>query len=257
MLIAFFTILRREIIRFTRIWPQTLLPPVITQSLYFVIFGEFVGERINDSNGVFEQGISYIEFVIPGLVLMGVINASFSNVVGSFFGSKFQRNIEEMLIAPVPNWIILAGFVAGGVARGTLVGLIIYLVSMVFVAPSVQNPIIVLAFAILTSICFALGGLINGVFARKFDDIGIFTTFVLTPLVYLGGVFYSIERLPEFWQNISRLNPLVYMIDGFRYGFYGFNDYSVGLSLFILSILTIILTFASWLALKKSIGLKS
>ena len=235
-----------------RIWSQTLLPPVITQSLYFVIFGGFIGSQIPPINGV-----SYMAFIVPGLIMMAVINSSFQNVVSSFFGSKFQRNIEELMVSPVPNSVIIAGYVIGGVIRGILVGIIVFLISLLFVQPPIYNLALVLLFVILTAIVFALGGMLNAIFAKKFDDISIFPTFILTPLTYFGGVFYSIHRLPEFWQGLSRLNPILYMVDGFRYGFFGFADINVGLSVGILVGLSVILSAACYYFLEKGIGLKS
>ncbi|MBC7472586.1 MAG: ABC transporter permease [candidate division SR1 bacterium] len=247
------TIVRKEMIRIFRIWSQTLLPPVITQSLYFLIFGGFVGSRISgDFNGQ-----KYIEFIVPGLVMMAVITASFSNVVGSFFGSKFQRNIEEILVSPTPNWIIIAGFITGGIVRGLLVGFIVFLVGYVFTGVTILHPLITLIFVFLTAVVFSLGGLINAIFATKFDDISIFPTFVLTPLTYLGGVFYSINQLPPAWQSISKINPIVYMIDGFRYGFSGRSDLNVGYSFVMLMLFTIGFWYIAWYLLKKGIGLKS
>jgi ABC-2 type transport system permease protein len=247
------TILRKEMIRIFRIWSQTLLPPVITQSLYFLIFGGFVGSRINgDFNGQ-----KYIEFIVPGLVMMAVITSSFTNVVSSFFGAKFQKNIEELLVSPTPNWIIIAGFVSGGMVRGLLVGLIVFLVGFLFTGVTILHPFITLLFVVLTAIVFSLGGLVNAIFATKFDDISIFPTFVLTPLTYLGGVFYSINQLPPIWQTISKINPIVYMIDGFRYGFSGRSDLNIWFSFTILISFTAVLWVLSWYFLKKGIGLKS
>lgn len=250
--VAYKTILRKEIVRFTRIWPQTLLPPVITQSLYFIIFGTFIGSQIREI-----QGISYMAFIVPGLVMMSVINSSFSNVVSSFFGAKFQRNIEELMVSPTPNRVIIAGFISGGMARGLLVGLIVFGVSVFFTQPVISHFFIILVFIILTSLIFSLGGLINGIFGRKFDDISIFPTFVLTPLTYLGGVFYSVKDLPEIWQGISKLNPILYMVDGFRYGFYGISDVSVWISASMLVFFTVILIGINLFLLKKGVGLKS
>ncbi len=250
--VAFMTIVRKEITRFMRIWSQTLLPPVITQSLYFIIFGGFVGSQIAPINGV-----SYMAFIVPGLVMMGVITSSFQNVVSSFFGSKFQRNIEELMVSPVPNPVIIGGYVAGGALRGVMVGAIVFLISMFFVKLQVFNLALVFLFVVLTAIVFALGGLLNAIFAKKFDDISIFPTFVLTPLTYLGGVFYSIHRLPEFWQGISKLNPVLYMVDGFRYGFLGFADVDVGLSLAILGGTAVLLAGICYYLLEKGIGLKN
>jgi ABC-2 type transport system permease protein len=257
-LVAFNTILRKEVNRFLRIWTQTLLPPVITQSLYFVVFGTFIGGRIVEQGNEF-GGQSYIGFIIPGLVMMAVITSSFSNVVSSFFGSKFQRNIEELLVSPTANWIIIAGYVMGGVIRGLLVGGIVYAVSFVFVRPEIQNPLLVILFVTLTAVVFSLGGFTNAVFAKKFDDVQIFPTFVLTPLTYLGGVFYSVSQLPEFWQNVSRLNPVLYMINGFRYGFYGAgaSDVSLTVSISMLVVFTLILGGLNYWLLKRGIGLRS
>jgi len=252
MWISFYTILRKEVVRFLRIWTQTLLQPIITQSLYFVIFGGFIGSQIPDINGV-----SYMAFIVPGLVMMAVINSSFSNVVGSFFGSKFMKNIDELLVSPTPNWVIIAGYVGGGMLRGILVGAVVFLISVFFTNPVIHNIWLVLLFVVLTSILFSLGGLVNAVFAKKFDDIMIFPTFILTPLTYFGGVFYSIHRLPEFWQGLSRLNPILYMIDGFRYGFFGFADVDVRFSAAMLVGLTVVLViWCNWL-LKRGVGMKA
>ena len=250
--IALSTIVRKEVTRFTRIWMQTLLPPAITQMLYFVIFGKFIGARIGNI-----QGIDYMSFIVPGLVMMAVINSSFANVVSSFFSSKFQRSIEELLVSPTPNWVIVAGYVIGGVLRGLMVGVIVFFISFFFTHPQIFNIGIVVLFIVLTTVLFSLAGLTNGIFAKKFDDVSIFPTFVLTPLTYLGGVFYSIHNLPEVWQHVSRLNPILYMVDGFRYGFHGISDVHVGLSAFFLILLIIALTWMNLYLLKKGIGLKA
>ena len=228
-LVAFKTIVTKEITRFTRIWSQTLLPSAITQTLYFVIFGGFIGSHVPSIGG-----ISYMGYIIPGLIMMAVITNAFSNVVSSFFGAKFQRNIEELLVSPVSSWTIIAGFTCGGVLRGILIGFIVYGVSCVFYAPHIDHPLITLVFVTLTALVFSLAGLLNGIFAKKFDDVNIIPVFVLTPLTYLGGVFYSIQSLPPIWQTLSRANPIVYMIDGFRYGFYGIADISVTMSFALL-----------------------
>ncbi len=250
--IAFNTIAKREIHRILRIWTQTLLPPIVTQSLYFVIFGGFIGNQISEIDG-----ISYMQFIIPGLVMMAVINASFSNVVSSFFGSKFQKNLDEMLVSPMPNWVIIAGYTVGGMFRGLLVGLIVFLVSFFFERPSVDNPWIVLLFVLLTSAMFSLAGLTVGIFAKKFDDVALIPTFVLTPLTYLGGVFYSINRLPDVWQNISKLNPILYMVNGFRYGFYGLSDVSITFATVMLIGFFVLLAGLNMYLLKKGVGLRS
>ena len=250
--IAFNTIIRKEITRWLRIWTQTLLPPVITQSLYFVIFGKFIGSQIGKIHG-----ISYIDFIIPGLVMMAVINSAFANVVSSFFSAKFQRSVEELLVSSTPNWVILAGYTIGGALRGILVGVIVFIVSILFTRPQILHPGVIAIFIILTSIVFSLGGFLNAVFAKKFDDVAIFPTFILTPLTYLGGVFYSIRSLPELWQNVSQLNPILYMINGFRFGFYGISDVNVPLSIGILIFLTLILTIINLYLLHKGTGLKT
>ena len=220
--VALVTIINKEITRFMRIWVQTLLPPVITTGLYLVIFGALIGSRIGEMDG-----FDYMQFVIPGLIMMSVITNSYANVVSSFFGAKFQRSIEELLVSPTPNYIILLGFLLGGVARGVLVGLIVTLMALLFVPLPMHNIGIIIGIALLTAIVFAMAGFINGVFARSFDDISIIPTFVLTPLTYLGGIFYSISLLPEFWQSASKLNPIIYMVNTFRYGFLGVTDVNV------------------------------
>ncbi len=251
-LIAFQTIVTKEVTRFMRIWSQTLLPSAITQSLYFLIFGAFVGSQIPPVDG-----ISYMQFIVPGLVMMAVITNSFANVVSSFFGAKFQKNIEEMLVAPVSNWSIIGGYTIGGSLRGIIVGFIVWIVSFFFTNQSITHPFVMFGFAALTSIVFSLLGLLNGIFAKKFDDVGIVTTFVLTPLTYLGGVFYSINRLPPFWRGVSSFNPIVYMVDGFRYGFYGKSDFNLVLDFGILVGFVVALTTLNYYLLKKGIGLRS
>ncbi len=250
--IALKTIVRKEVVRIMRIWSQTLLPPVITQSLYFVIFGKFVGSRIGNI-----QGLDYMSFIVPGLVMMAVITSSYANVVSSFFGAKFQRNVEEIMVSPTPNWVIVVGYVTGGIIRGIGVGLLVYIVSCFFTKPVVYSFIVVMTFIILTSVVFSLGGFMNAMFATKFDDVAIVPTFILTPLTYLGGVFYSIHSLPEFWQKISMLNPILYMVNGFRYGFYGTSDVNVWFSALMLVVLTAVLLFVNLRMMDKGIGLKS
>lgn len=228
--IAFLTIVRKEIRRFMRIWPQTLLPPAITMSLYFVIFGNLVGSRIGEMGG-----FSYIQFIVPGLIMMSVITNSYSNVSSSFFSAKFQRSVEELITSPVPNHIILLGFVVGGVARGICVGFIVTIVSLLFTQLSIFNIFVTIYTVLITSMMFSLGGFINAVYAKSFDDISIIPTFVLTPLTYLGGVFYAISNLSPFWQNVSLLNPIVYMVNAFRYGILGHSDVNVWVSLMVIS----------------------
>ncbi len=217
--IAFKTILIREILRFARIWIQTVLPPVITTALYFVIFGSLIGSQIGDMSG-----FRYMDYIVPGLIMMAIITNSYANVVSSFFGSKFQHNIEEMLVSPVPNSLIISGFIAGGVARGITVGIAVTLTSLFFSDLQVNNFWVAGSVVVLTSILFSLAGLINGIYAKSFDDISIVPTFVLTPLTYLGGIFYSIDLLPALWQKVSLINPILYMINAFRYGILGVSD---------------------------------
>ena len=251
-IVAFQTIVNKEISRFMRIWTQTLLPSAITQTLYFLIFGGFVGSQIPAVDGV-----SYMQFIVPGLVMMAVITNAFSNTVSSFFGIKFQRNIEELMVAPVSDSAIIWGYTIGGALRGILVGFIVWGISFIFTQTSIAHPLIMLGFVTLTSVIFSLLGLCNGIFAKKFDDVGIVTSFVLTPLTYLGGVFYSINRLPPFWQGVSRFNPIVYMVDGFRYGFFGKSDINVNLSFGLLVVLMVAIASTNYYLFKKGVGLKS
>ena len=220
--VAFYTIVRKEIRRFLRIWMQTLLPPAITMSLYFVIFGALIGSRIGQMGG-----FTYMEFVVPGLIMMSVITNAYSNVVSSFFGAKFQRFVEEILVSPMSNNTVLWGFVIGGVARGLLVGLIVTLLSLFFTSLHIQHIGVTIAIVLMTSIMFSLAGFINAVFANNFDDVSIVPVFVLTPLTYLGGVCYSIDLLPDFWAGVSRLNPMLYIVNAFRYGVLGVSDVNV------------------------------
>jgi ABC-2 type transport system permease protein len=223
--IAFETILRKEVTRFMRIWVQTLIPPVITMGLYFVIFGHLIGGRIGNMHD-----FPYITFVVPGLVMMAVISNSYANVVSSFFSVKFQRGIEELLVSPTPNYVILWGYVMGGVLRGLCVGAIVTAVATFFTDIEIQHPWVVVTVILLTSVLFSLAGLVNAIYANSFDDISVIPTFVLTPLTYFGGVFYSIDLLPEFWREASLLNPILYMINAFRFGFLGVSDVNLTLA---------------------------
>jgi ABC-2 type transport system permease protein len=250
--VAFRTILYKEIRRFTRIWPQTLLPPAITTALYFLIFGKLIGERIGDVNGV-----SYMDYIVPGVILMSVISHSYSNVVSSFYSTKFQHHIEELLVAPVPNWVILSGYVCGGIARGVLVGGVVALISMIFTQVTVLNWPITLTVLILTSTLFALAGFINAVFADSFDDISIIPNFVLTPLSYLGGVFYSLAMLPPIWQLIAQGNPILYMINAFRFGLIGVTDVDIALAFQMTTGFILFLSGLSLFLLHKGIGIKN
>jgi ABC-2 type transport system permease protein len=232
--IAFETIVIKEIRRFSRIWLQTLVPPAITIALYFVIFGNLVGRRIGEMGG-----FQYMEFIMPGLIMMSVIQNSYSNVVSSFFSQKFQKTIEEVLVAPVPNYVILSGVIVGGMARGLAVGAIVTMMALFFSDLRIEHPLITITVILLTSAVFSLAGFINAVFANSFDDISIIPTFVLTPLIYLGGVFYSIQLLPTFWQVVSGLNPIFYMVNTFRYGILGSSDVDVYWAFLILGVFVV------------------
>lgn len=250
--IALYTLTRREIVRFFRIWTQTLLPSPISMMLYFVIFGSLIGTRIGEI-----EGYPYITYLAPGLIMMAVINNAFSNVVASFFGAKFQKNIEEMFVAPMSSGTILLGYVLGGIARGCLVGLIVTLVALFFTQLPVAHPWVVAVVVLCTSLLFSVGGLINGIFSQKFDDINIIPTFVLTPLTYLGGVFYSTSMLSPFWQKLSYFNPILYMINAFRYGMLGVADISLPASLSFIIFFSVVAYLWAWWLLAKGIGMKN
>lgn len=242
----------KEVTRFGRIWIQTLVPPVITMTLYFIIFGNLIGARIGDMHG-----FDYMQFIVPGLIMMAVITNSYANVASSFFSAKFQRNIEELLVAPVPTHVVIAGYVGGGVARGVCVGILVTVISLFFVPFQVHAWWVVALTLLLTAILFSLGGLLNAVFARSFDDISLIPTFVLTPLTYLGGVFYSLTLLPPFWQVVSKLNPIVYMISGFRYGFLGINDVPLVFTMAVLLVFIAAFYLLAWYLIERGRGLRS
>lgn len=249
---AFRTILIKELLRFSRIWIQTVLPPMVTTALYFVIFGRLIGSRLGEMDGH-----PYVDFILPGLILMSVISNSYANVVSSFYNAKFQRHVEELLISPVPNWVILAGYVAGGVARGLVVGTAVTLVATAFTDVRVHSLPVTFTVLLLTSVLFATAGFVNAVFANSFDDISVIPTFVLTPLTYLGGVFYSVHLLPELWQRVSLANPVLYMINAFRYGLLGVSDIHLGTALLLIGgFIAALVAFALWL-LRRGIGLKT
>jgi len=249
--IAYLTITRKEIMRFTRIWVQTIIPPVVMVALYFIIFGNLIGQRIGEMDGML-----YVDFIMPGLVMMSIITNSYTNVVSSFYGAKYSRHIEEMQIAPVPDLVILLGFVTGGMVRGISVGIAVTLVSLLFTEFSIHNPLIVLLVALLTSCLFALAGLINAIFANSFDDITIIPTFVLTPLTYLGGIFYSIKLLPEFWQQVSLGNPILYMVNSFRYGFRGTSDIDLLTAIVVILFFIALLFSVSLILLARGTGIR-
>lgn len=249
--IALQTLVIKEVRRFLRIWVQTLVPPVITIALYFVIFGNLIGNRIGQMGGY-----SYMEFIVPGLIMMAVINNAYANVVSSFFSQKFQRSIEELLVSPIPNHVILLGFVIGGVTRGLCVGLIASVIALFFSGLHMHNLAITIIVVLFASVVFSLGGFINAVFARSFDDISIIPTFVLTPLIYLGGVFYSVELLPDFWRGVSQINPIFYMVNAFRYGVLGVSDVDIGFALLMLLGFTVGLFSLSLWLLQRGKGLR-
>jgi ABC-2 type transport system permease protein len=250
--IAYVTIVLKEIARFMRIWQQTLIPPAISTLLYFVIFGNLIGKRIGQMDG-----FDYMDFLVPGLILMAVINASYQNVVGSFFGAKWGKSIEELLVSPTPNSIILLAYITGGVARGMLVGLIVTGISLLFTDLNIFNLGILTGVVILTAVLFSLGGFVNAIFAKTFDDVSMIPTFVLLPLTYLGGVFYSIHLLSDFWQQVSKANPILYMVNAFRYGFLGISDVSLTLSFGMIGLFIISFFALSLYLLKYSRGLRA
>jgi ABC-2 type transport system permease protein len=223
--IGFVTIVFREFHRIVRIWGQTIVPPTVTATLYFVIFGSIFGRRVG-----LVGGYGYMQFIAPGLIMMTVITNSYGNVVSSFFGAKFGKHLEELLVSPLPNWLILLGYVVGGMLRGLLVGLVVTVVALFFTRLAVQHVMAVLSAVLLTSLVFSLGGFLNALFAKNFDQISWFPTFVLQPLTYLGGVFYSITMLPSWAQVVSHVNPILYMVSAFRYGFLGSTDVDLRLA---------------------------
>ena len=251
-LVAFSTLVIKECNRFLRIWLQTVLPPGISMGLYFVIFGQLIGPRIGSMGG-----FDYMQYIAPGIIMMAVITNAYSNVTSSFFGAKFQRHIEEILVAPMPDELILAGYVTGGVCRGVCVGALVTLVASFFTDLAVRSYLVTFTVVVLTSTLFSLGGFINAIFARKFDDISIVPTFVLTPLTYLGGVFYSIDLLPDFWRHMSLLNPILYMVNAFRYGILGVSDIPLARAFAVIVILVVILTVWSLYLLKRGVGLRT
>lgn len=251
-LIGLYTIVRREFIRIIRIWPQTILPAAILTTLYFIIFGSLIGRQLENINQY-----SYIQYITPGLIMLSVINNSYANVVTSFFGAKFQRHIEELLISPMPNLLILTGYVFGGIIRGILVGIIVTLVALFFSKITIMHSLLMCYVVFMTSLLFSLGGFINGIFARKFDDTSIIPTFILVPLTYLGGVFFSRSMLPDFGQSLALLNPIYYIISAFRYSFLGVEEVNIYYCLVIITSLTIILYTWAWYLLNKGVGIRS
>lgn len=251
-LIGYYTMVRKELVRIVRIWSQTLLPPVITTSLYFAIFGTFIGSQVAAISGH-----SYIQFIVPGLVMMAVITSAYMNVVSTFYFSKFLRTIDALLVSPMPTWVVVAGFVSGGLIRSFLVGVLVVLVSLFFTHLAIFNILIIFAAAFLTALLFAFAGLVNGVFAKSFDAISIVPTFVLTPLTYLGGVFYSIDQLPPFFRTLSLFNPILYMVNAFRYGFLGISDVPMWLAFSVMGGLTVVFFGLTLYLFIRGVGVKS
>jgi ABC-2 type transport system permease protein len=250
--IAFQTIVYKELARFLRIWLQTILPSAITMTLYFVIFGNLIGKRVGEMGG-----FSYMQYIAPGIIMMAVITNSYQNVVSSFFGAKFQGHIEEILVAPVPHVLIVCGYVVGGVARGIIVGLVVTLIALLFIQITIHSYLITFAVIILTATLFSIGGLINAILATKFDDISIVPTFVLTPLTYLGGVFYSIDMLPDFWRTVSLGNPILYMVNAFRYGILGVSDIGLGAAFCVIALFIVSLFISALYLLNRGIGIRT
>ena len=251
-MIAFNTIVLKEVVRFMRIWIQTIVPSVVTTTLYFVIFGHVIGSRIG-----MMDGYTYMQYITPGLIMMSVITNSYANVSGSFFSLKFQRSVEELLVAPIPNYIILLGFVGGGVLRGLVVGFCVTMISMFFSHLELRHVFIMFSVVFLSALLFSIAGFINALYAKKFDDVSLVPTFVLTPLTYLGGVFYSISLLPTIWQVISKANPIVYMVNAFRFGFLGLSDVSVYFAFGMLFAFVIVLYLIALYLLRKGVGLRA
>ena len=251
-LVALGTIVRREINRILRIWGQTLVPPAITMTLYFVIFGNLIGARIGTMGG-----FAYIDYIVPGLIMMSVIQNAYGNMVSSFFGAKFQRFVEEMLVSPMPDWVMLLGYVIGALTRALLVGVIVLGIALCFTKIQLHHPWVTLSTLLLTAVVFALAGFINAMFAKKFDDIAIVPTFILTPLTYLGGVFYSVDLLPPFWQAVSHLNPILYMVNALRYGLLGVSDVHLGVAYAVMLGFVAVLGTISLLLLDRGVGLRT
>ena len=251
-LVALGTIIRREVMRILRIWGQTLMPPAITMTLYFLIFGGLIGSRVGEMDG-----IKYMDFIVPGLVMMSVIQNSYGNISSSFFGAKFGRHIEELLVSPMPNWVILGGYVAGGVLRGMMVGVIVLCIAMLFTHVRIPHPLVTFTTVLLGATIFSLAGFVNAVYAKKFDDVAIVPTFILTPLTYLGGVFYSVTLLPGWAQALTHANPIFYMVNAFRFGLLGVSDVSLWVSYTLMIGFVVALGALGLWLLKKGVGLRS
>lgn len=252
MSVQLYTIVRREITRFCRIWIQSLLPSVISTALYFVIFGSLIGERIGPM-----KGVEYIDYILPGLIMMAIITNAYGNVVASFYISRFQRNIEELLVSPTSSNVILVGYLLGGVTRGLVVGVLVTLVSMCFTSLPLLHPVWTVVIATLVAWLFSILGLINAIFAKNFDGINIVPTFVLTPLTYLGGVFYSVDLLPGFWEKVTHINPIFYMINAFRFAMLGQSDVELSVALMVIGGLIVLLYTIAFQLLKRGVGIRT
>ena len=249
--VAVQTLVRKEVVRVLRIWVQTIVPPAITMTLYFIIFGNLIGRRIGTMDG-----FDYMSYIAPGLIMMSVITNSYGNVVSSFFGAKFARHIEEMIVSPMSNAAIVIGHISGGLIRGLFIGMLVTAIALFFTKLEVQHPLITISIVVLSSIVFSLAGFINAIFAKKFDDISIVPTFILTPLTYLGGVFYSISLLPEFWQNVSKANPVLYMVNAFRYGILGRSDIDITHAYIMLFVFVITLFSVAVMLMNRGVGIR-
>lgn len=249
--VALTTLLRKEVWRFMRIWSQTLIPPAITMSLYFIIFGKFIGSQIR-----FIEGFAYIQYIVPGLVMMSIMTNAYANTASSFFLTKFNKSIEEMLVAPMSNLVILLGYMLGGATRGLLVGILVIFIALLFTHIPMHHPVIILAMALLAAMVFSLAGLINGIYAKRFDDISFIPTFILTPLTYLGGVFFSINQLPPVWRKISLFNPILDMVETFRYGWLNISELNIYLGFGLVILFFLILFVWAWYLLQKGTGIK-
>jgi ABC-2 type transport system permease protein len=250
--IAYYTMMRNEFVRIMRIWSQTLLPPVVTTSLYFVVFGKFIGAQLAPIHG-----FAYIQFIVPGLIMMSVITSSYMNTVSTFYFAKWTKTLDEISVSPMPGWVVILGFVSGGVLRGLIVGVLVLIVSIFFTHLIIYNAAILILAVILTSVVFSLAGLINGIFAKGFDGISIVPTFVLTPLTYLGGIFYSISQFTPFWQKVSLFNPILYMVNAFRYGFLGVSDINVSICFAVLICCMAVFIAILMYLFKQGVGFKN
>ncbi|HEY4489368.1 MAG TPA: ABC transporter permease [Candidatus Paceibacterota bacterium] len=250
-LVGYLTMVRKDFNRIIRIWSQTLLPPVVTMGLYFIIFGGFIGSQVGDINGV-----SYMAFIVPGLIMMSMITNAYTNTVSTFYIAKWWHTLDELLVSPMPNWVVIAGFVSGGIVRAFLTGILVTLVSLFFTELALTNIVVLFVAAFLTALAFSMGGIVNAIYAKSFDGMTIVPTFVLTPLTYLGGVFYSINLLPEFFRTLSLFNPILYMVNAFRYGFLGISDIPVWQCFAVIIGFTLVMFLWALYLFHKGAGLK-